>query len=102
LPVAGFEWDGGNRDKCQKYGVTIPTTESVFDGAVAVFPDPADSLAEERFTAIARSSDKRNVLIAFTLRRRGNDLFIRPVSARYMHKKEIAYYEAEASKAPHR
>jgi uncharacterized protein len=99
LVVTGFEWDRGNRDKCQKHGVTIAAIESVFLGAVAVFPDPAHSNVEERFKAIGRAGDKRSVLIVFILRRRGNDLFIRPLSARYMHKKEVDHYEAEASKA---
>ena len=31
----------------------------------------------------------------FTLRHKGNAMLIRPISARYMHKKEIAAYEKE-------
>jgi len=31
----------------------------------------------------------------FTLRRKNDELLIRPISARYMHKKEIEAYEKE-------
>jgi uncharacterized protein len=96
--VAGVEWDRGNQGKCQKHGVSIAAIESVFLGSVAVFPDPAHSGAEERFKAIGRTGDGRTVLIVFTLRGRGGNTYIRPLSARYMHRKEVLYYEAEAAK----
>jgi uncharacterized DUF497 family protein len=91
--------DGNGESRSTAPGVTIAAIESVFLGAVAVFPDPAHSNVEERFRAIGRANDKRSVLIVFILRRRGNDLLIRPLSARYMHKREVDHYEAEASKA---
>jgi uncharacterized DUF497 family protein len=34
-------------------------------------------------------------LIIFTIRKRNKEQFIRPVSARYMHQKEVKYYEEE-------
>jgi hypothetical protein len=37
----------------------------------------------------------RGVFIVFTLRRKGDEVLIRPISARYMHKKEIEAYEEE-------
>ena len=38
------------------------------------------------------------MFVAFTVRERGGMWFIRPVSARYMHRKEVeAYEEAEGS-----
>jgi uncharacterized DUF497 family protein len=98
FPVSGFEWDHGNRDKCQTHGVPTAAIESMFLGTVAVFPDPAHSETEERFKAIGRLGDGRTILVVFTLRRRGADTFIRPLSARYMHRKEVQYYEAEAAK----
>lgn len=102
LRVAGFEWDKGNRDKCQKHGVTIAAIESLFYRPLAVFPDPAHSRIEERFKAIGWSNDGRGVLIVFTLRKKGRDTFIRPVSARHMHRKEIEHYEKEAAKTEKR
>jgi uncharacterized protein len=102
LGVSGFEWDKGNRDKCQKHGVPLATIESLFHGPLAMFPDPEHSETEERFKAIGRADDGRGVLIVFTLRRQEEDIFIRPVSARYMHRKEVEYYEKEIAKAEKR
>ena len=102
LGVAGFEWDKGNRDKCQKHGVPLAAVESLLHGPLAVFPDPEHSEIEERFKAIGRTEDGRSVLIVFTLRRREEGIFIRPVSARYMHRKEVEYYEEEIARAEKR
>ena len=91
--IAGFDWDQGNRDKCQKHGVPLAVIESLFGKPVAVFPDPAHSTEEKRFKAIGRTCDGRGVLIVFTLRTKGNAAFLRPLSARYMHPKEVIYHE---------
>ena len=100
--VAGFNWDKGNRDKCQKHGVSLVVVESLFCGPLAVFPDPVHSETEERFKAIGRTGDGRGVLVVFTLRIRGEDTFIRPVSARYMHQKEVEHYEEEVARTEKR
>src|ERR1700683_1351617 len=97
--VIGVDWDKGNRDKCQKHGVPSVTIESMFHGLRAVLPDPAHSDAEERFKAIGRTEDGRGVLIVFTLRRQDGDTYIRPVSARYMHRKEVEHYEKAIAEA---
>jgi uncharacterized DUF497 family protein len=100
--VAGFGWDAANRDKCQRHGDSIAAIESVFARSVAVFPDPAHSRAETRFKAIGKTDESRSVFIVFTLRHRGGDTLVRPVSARYMHAKEVRHYEAEIAKAEKR
>jgi uncharacterized DUF497 family protein len=51
------------------------------------------SEVETRFRAIGRTKDRRGVFIVFTLRRSGDKVLIRVISARYMHKKEIEAYE---------
>jgi uncharacterized DUF497 family protein len=102
LRVAGFEWDKGNRDKCQKHGVPLATIEALLRGPLAVVPDPAHSAAEERFKAIGRTDDGRGVLMVFTLRRRADETYIRPVGARYMHRKEVEYYEKAIAEAEER
>jgi len=66
-----------------------------FARPLAIFPDAAHSQRENRFRAIGRTDKGRGVFIIFTLRRKGDELLIRPVSARYMHRKEIAAYEKE-------
>jgi uncharacterized DUF497 family protein len=97
LNVAGFEWDDGNRLKCQKHGVSEITIESVFRGSIAVMPDPAHSKSEERFNAIGMSDDRRWIFLVFTLRTRHGRQFVRPISARFMHKKEVEHYEKETA-----
>ena len=96
--VAGFDWDDGNRDKCGKHGVSVAAIESLFRRPVAVVPDPVHSRGETRFKAIGKSDEGRSVLIVFTLRLRGGETFIRPISTRYMHAKEVEHYEKEAAK----
>ena len=95
LEANGFDWDGGNRAKCEKHGFSIATIESLFTRALAILADAAHSQREERLRAIGRTDKGRGVFIIFTLRRKGDELLIRPISARHMHKKEIETYEEE-------
>lgn len=94
---AGFEWDEANRDKCQIHGVSVREIESVFQRPVAVLPDPAHSGSEQRHKAIGITAGGRHVFVVFTLRARGIDLLIRPISARFMHRREVEYYEKTAA-----
>ena len=95
LQANGFDWDRGNRGKCERHGLSIPAIESLFARPLAILPDAAHSQRENRFRAIGRTDKGRGVFIIFTLRRKGDELLIRPISARYMHKKEIEAYEKE-------
>ncbi|MGH6735177.1 MAG: BrnT family toxin [Methyloceanibacter sp.] len=98
-----FDWDDGNRQKCEQHGLSVLEIESVFQGPLSVFPDPAHSGEEERFIGIGTSGQGRSVFVVFTLRKRAEDsVLVRPISARYMHKKEIDHYEKEASKVEKR
>jgi hypothetical protein len=97
MEFSGFDWDAANRDKCQKHGVSIAEIESLFRLIVSIAPDPRHSRDEERFKAIGSTEAGRNVFVAFTLRRRGDETFVRPVSARYMHRREVKSYEEETS-----
>ena len=92
---AGFDWDDANRSKCQKHGVPIAEIESVFQGRFRVAPDTKHSATEDRFIAIGRTGTGRPLFVAFTIRVKGRQRFIRPISARYMHAKEIESYEAQ-------
>lgn len=102
IGASGFEWDAGNRAKCRKHGVSQGDIESALRGTIAVFPDPAHSDDEERFKAVGRTAEGRSILVVFTLRARGDQRLIRPISARFMHRKEIDYYEEEIAKAGER
>jgi len=97
-PIDGFEWDDGNRAKCRKHGVPLDDVEAVFQGAVHLFPDPAHSQAETRYLAIGRTASGRPVFLAFTIRQQGTRRLIRPISARFMHAKEVQHYEAQIAK----
>ena len=91
----GFDWDRGNRAKCQKHGLSIALIESLFARPLAILPSKAESREENRFCAVGQTSNGRRVFLVFTLRRKGDKELIRPISARYMHKKEIESYEKE-------
>ncbi len=93
--VAGFDWDSGNQDKCLRHGVTIAEIESVFERDVMVFPDSEHSADEVRYRAVGETAEGRKVFLVFTLRDRDGARLIRPISARYMHQKEIDHYEKE-------
>lgn len=91
--VDGFDWDRGNRAKCQEHGVSIAEIEELFRGQLRVAPDPGHSQGEDRLLAVGRNTAGRPLFVAFTVRARDGRQLIRPVSARYMHAKEIAAYE---------
>ena len=93
--VHGFDWDEGNRAKCRKHGLSIELIERLFTRPVAVFPDTEHSQKERRFRAVGRTGKGRNVFIVFALRQKGDEVLLRPISARYMHRKETEAYEKE-------
>ncbi|MFO1116937.1 MAG: BrnT family toxin [Beijerinckiaceae bacterium] len=92
----GFDWDRGNIDKCRKHGLSLTEIETALSGEIFVTPDPAHSAREQRFHAIGRTATGRAVFVVFTLRERGGEMLLRPISARYMHRKEIEAHEKEA------
>jgi uncharacterized DUF497 family protein len=96
MPVAsGFDWDSGNSAKCRRHGVLEADIEALFRREVWVVPDPAHSASEVRFRAVGRASSGRHIFVAFTLRRRHGSVLIRPISARFMHRKEVRHYEEQ-------
>lgn len=91
MKIAGFDWDGGNWPKCGKHGVSREEIEEVLSGSPAVMPDPHSD--EPRMRAIGKTIAGRHVFLVFMLRIVDGRTRLRPISARYMHKKEIAHYE---------
>jgi hypothetical protein len=102
LRVSGFDWDDGNRTKCQKHGVSVAEIETLFGQSPRIAPDPRHSADEDRLIAVGRTSTGRPVFVAFTMRTKNERRLIRPVTARYMHAKEIAAYEKESATAQNR
>jgi uncharacterized DUF497 family protein len=95
--VSGFDWDGGNRGKCQKHGVSIAEIEDLFTHSPRIAPDPRHSANEDRLIAVGRTNAGRPVFVAFTMRTKNKRRLIRSVTARYMHAQEIAAYEKESA-----
>ena len=97
--VAGFEWDAGNRGKNLKHGVTDGEAEQVFfSQPLFVLTDVRHSDRESRCHALGQTVDGRRLHVTFTLRDDGQR--IRVISARDMHRKERAIYDAKAEESP--
>jgi uncharacterized DUF497 family protein len=97
--AAGFDWDDANRDKCCKHGLTTADVEHVLAHAeTLIVPDEKNSEFEPRFIAIGRTETNRYAFVVFTPRERESGPVLRPISARYMHRKEIEKYAKEISR----
>jgi uncharacterized protein len=90
--IYGFDWDTSNIEKCQKHGVATTEIEFLFEHKPSVFPDIKHSDTETRYFAIGINEIGRYIFLVFTYRVKNKENFIRPISARYMHKKEINNY----------
>jgi len=77
----------------RNHGLSVAEIESLFDQPVVILPDKENAQGERRFRAIGTTPKKRNAFVVFTERDRGNGVLIRPISARYMHKREVGSYE---------
>jgi len=73
MEIAGFEWDAGSWPKCGKHGVS---------------------------RAIDKTHQGRYVFLVFMLRKIDGLSTIRPISARYMHQKEIDHHERQTQTHP--
>ena len=93
MRFSGFEWDEGNWPKCGKHGVTREEIELLFASA-RVAPDLLHSQQETRYIAIGRNQAGRAMFVAFAIKQvQGGLHLIRPISARFMHDKEVQRYE---------
>ena len=100
LPViAGFDWDAGNRVKCQKHGVSITDIERCSGVPLPSFPIP---LIPGRKSVTRPSAHPKNDATYSWSSRYGDATLVRPISARYMHRKEVKHYEKEIAKAQER
>ena len=92
LRIERFHWDAGNWPKCGKHGLSKPEIEHALRNGPLVLIDRGGR-AETRFNAVGRNQAGRHLFVVFTIRRVDGALLIRPISARYMHEKEVAGYE---------
>ena len=72
LRVQGFDWDNGNRAKCQKHGVSVAEIEALFMNAPRIAHDPKHSDDEDRLIAVGRTSAGLPMFVAFTIRTKNN------------------------------
>lgn len=91
MKVAGFDWGEGNWPKCGKHGVSLEEIESIFRNDPFTMRDPFP--CEARWRAVGQLDNDHYVFKVFTLRHKNEELYIRPISARYMRAKEIKQYE---------
>lgn len=95
MKIAGFDWDKGNWPKCGKHGLSRDEIEQVFLGTPAVLADPHPD--EPRMRAIGKTAAGRYAFVVFMVREIDDQTRLRPISARYMHQKEIDHYEHSKS-----
>ena len=93
LKFDGFDWSGGNINKAQKHGVKIDEIEKFFEKELLVLPDEKHSQIEDRFIAVGPIRHDRTMFVSFTFRKKRGKILIRPISARYTHKRESEIYE---------
>lgn len=100
MRIAGFDWDEGNRAKCEKHGVYRDEIEEVFLLDRVLIKDAGRQAPETRFIGVGKTGQGKFIFVAFTLRSLDGRLLIRPISAWYMHRKEVESYEKAISGLP--
>jgi uncharacterized protein len=91
-----FEWDGRKAAANRiKHGVSFEEAATVFGDPDAIDgPDLRHSDKEARFLRLGRAATGRVLIVAYTVRRRGDGESIRVISARRASRKEQAAYTA--------
>ncbi len=96
LAYDGFDWDDFNSPKV-KARVSLEDMESFFRQKILVREDTRHSFSEKRFIAMGEVH-KRCLFVAFTVRKRGDEMLVRVISGRYVHtrsKEREAYEKAK-------
>ncbi len=97
MPLIVVEWDDGNWPKCGQHGLSQNDIEAFLATRPSLWRDPYNR--EARLRAIGPDSTGRHLFVVFTLRLQGKFTYIRPISARYMHQKEVRRYESDSPEA---
>ncbi len=91
MEIRGIEWDHGNWPKCGKHGATKDEIEHVLEHTTFRIRDPYPD--EERYNTAHPAITGRHIFVAYTYREREDGVYMRPISARPMHEKEVKRYE---------
>ena len=94
MEITGFDWDSANWPQCGQHGVSREEIEQVLLGEPAVVADPFSD--EPRMRAIGKTKAGRYVFLLFMFREIDDQTKLRPISARYMHRKEVEHYEGQS------
>jgi uncharacterized DUF497 family protein len=87
LQASGFDWDDGNRSKCQKHGMSIAEIEALFAHGPGVAPDPEHSAAEDRLIAPGKNGLGEAAICGFYDAHQGRSSPY-PASDRSIHARE--------------
>ena len=92
-----FEWDPRKAQaNLLKHGVSFNEALTVFvDERALDGPDVLHSSAESRFRRLGKSTNGRLLMVAYTVRRGGDDEAIRIISARRASRRERTAYAQE-------
>ena len=89
----GFEWDQGNAEKCRAHGVSIEEIESALvSKALAIMADTKHSKDEGRYIGVGQTVNGSDLCVVLTFRIVAGRKLLRPITARYMHRKEVERY----------
>ena len=91
MDFVGFQWGRGNTLKCGKHGVSRAEIESLFSRPALIVVGWGQLRIGSAFSRDRRHRFETPCVRVLTLR--GG--FVRPISARYMHAKEIRRYEKD-------
>ena len=91
--LEGFDWDKGNIDKNWKHHKVsfVECEEVFFNEPLIVQQDDIHSPSENRYYALGRTNDERDLFVVFTIRANR----VRVISARDMSKRERRTYSEE-------
>jgi uncharacterized DUF497 family protein len=92
MKFSGFDWDSGNWPKCGKHGVSRDEIEQALLNEPAIMADPHPD--EPRMRAIGKTAAGRLIFLVVMSRKIDGQTRLRPISARYMHQKEVDHYES--------
>lgn len=98
MQIAGFDWDRGNRFKGREHGVSLAAIESMFRSSIPCCLTLCTRSPRSGSRRLGGAQPAAGSSSSSLWRARRGKRFIRPISARFMHKKEVEHYEKETAK----